>query len=780
MDTILDYLTGQPVRNTPEERVRQETLQWLCETMGYRKGEIKTEFPIQMGSSKKPADIAIFKGGGRDQQNDLIGVVENKEPRSGRTKGESQLKSYMAACSSCEWGIRDYGTQREFFHKGPRNQIRKALKIPRRGESMSSANRLQRKDLKPTGNLKSIFRSILEKMYNNLGSDRTRLCNEITKILLCKMEDEKNLRRDSDTPIFQAAPGENPVDIKKKISENLWEKIRRSLTSAGVLPSNAVIESKPDLLAQVVAELERIDLTGTESDVIGTAFEIFAERYFKGEKGEFFTPRCAVKTMIEIINPKLGETALDHACGSGGFLIQIFEWISKQARSGQGRDRDITTAANSIFGIDIEPNLVKLARAYMVLIGDGHSNIIEGNSLQNPKGLSVLVKDGQPKTFDIILTNPPFGERLKIEEGAILKQFETAKHPKTGKPRPTKPPALFLERATQLLSPGGRLGIVLPEGLLGNITEKHVREFITRNFTIEAVIDCPSETFLPHTPTKTCIAFLRNKQPGPNHQILMSVVEKCGHDARGNPIEEDDFPTAAADWQKAQKRKKLTISKLVPQNGLNSSMSLVPRHYSRGSAPAGTHATIQDLIDSKAIRVRSMPCPVKQSEYTTSGGVPFLKTVGVGNFEITSPKDRVSDATYRRVAKKQDLQVGDILLVKDGNTRIGNLAILQPEDLQMVVQGHFFQIRVLDQAQIDPYWLVVKLTEMKSEMHRVLVTQTTLTALTKQAFIPLHADPPPIKEQRKIGAKAKALMQQRREALKGLQELSCKTPKSSA
>ena len=779
---LQDYITGKFLLDTPEERVRQEMERWLHEMMGYRKEQMDIEFTIQMGTARKRADIVIFEssnGKYRSQQNDVVGIVETKAPKKRGTQGRSQLHSYMAACSQCQWGIRDYGGAKEFFHKDG-GEIISAIKIPRRGESMLSAARLRKKDLKPTENLKAIFRSILEKTYNNLGSDRTRLCNEIAKLLFCKIHDENRMRKLEDTPLFQAPYNEKPREIKRRIKEELWEDVQKSFTSARVFKKTETLEMNPAQLAEIVAELECIDLLATQSDVIGTAFEVFAERYFKGEKGEFFTPRPAVQAVVNILDPKLGETIVDPACGSGGFLIQSLEHLWSQA--GQAAHRSHVQAANSVYGIDIEPNLVKLARAYMLLVGDGHSNIAEGDSLlklnklnRNDSMLHVLLADGDPRLFDLVMTNPPFGEKIKIKKHEILSDYELARSPKVNSLRPTAPQVLFLERCLDLLVEGGRMAIVLPEGVVGNPTNKHIREFVLRNATVDMIIDCPKETFLPYTQTKTCIVFIRKQAPGQGHNILMSLVKECGHDARGNPTGRDDFPKAVTDWQNHRANGDLAISRSVLQSNLDATLSLVPSRYvghgrvQKKASPS--QPTIGDMVASNLIEVRTLPCGVRQADYIERGGVPFLKTSCIANHEITFAKDRVPIQIYKRESSKQNLQANDILLVKDGDTRIGNAIILQEDELKMVVQGHFFQIKVNSPDKVDAYWLFSALHGMKSEMRRSRVIQTTLGALSKEAFLNLPLSPPPIQKQRQVGKRVRRILENRRQLLREYEAL---------
>jgi len=765
-DRITDFATGKELKDTPEERVRQDAERWLVGTMGYAEEQIDVEVPIKMGSVKKWVDIAVYKTtdkAKRSQQHDIMGIVETKAPTARGAEGTDQLHSYMAACHQCQWGVRDRGNARDFYHRTPSGP-KKALKIPRVGETIQSISRLSKQDLLPAGNLRSIFRSILDRTYASVATDRTRLCNEITKLLFCKFRDEQSMDTPNDTPRFQAAQNESPAVVKKRI-QSLWEETLSELYDAQAFKKTERIEMPAGPLAEVVAELENIDLIATDSDVIGTAFEVFAERYFKGDRGEFFTPRAAVRGIVSILNPKIGETIIDPACGSGGFLIRSLDHLWTNSKSQRDRQR----ASNSVHGIDIEINLVKLARAYMVLVGDGRSNIVEANTLKTSHKVPHILKgeNDEPRLFDVLMTNPPFGRKLKIEDPVILNQYELAKN-KAGKIQPQEPQILFLEKCISLLKEKGRMAIVMPEGAIGNSTTERVREFVLKRATVEMVIDCPIDTFQPHTGTKTCILFIRNTPPPASHKILMTLLKDCGHDARGNPTGRNDFPQAVEEWKAFQQGKPLKISKAVRADKLVQKQSLVPSKYvgARKIQRQSSGPTIGDAVDKGLLSSKGAGGKVEQKEYITTGGVPYLKTVCIGNQEILDAKDRVSMSVYKREKPKQDLRAHDILVAKDGGERIGNAVLLEEEDLKMVIQGHFWKIRSLDHSKLNPYWLLKKLTQLKPQIQSSKVFQTNLSSLTKDELMSLPLEIAPTAEQNQIGDRVRDALHRRRDALK--------------
>ncbi len=547
-----DFATGKRVDfSKPEEQVRQDTEKWVIEELGYASERVDIEYKVRIGSGTKRADIAVFRtsdAAKRSQHADVLGLIETKH--ASMADAEEQLWSYMAVSTDCEWGVAATPEARQFYRKAKEGKIERIPSVPVSGLSVDEVVRLEKSQLRPARNLKLRFKSILYHLYSNTNiQSRTRLCNEMTKILFCKIYDEK---LDSPTPYFQVSSGATHEEVKNSIEENLWAGVLAQLSEAGVFPKDETVVLDSDSVAYVVGELERVSLKDTDCDAIGAAFEVFAEKYFVGEKGEFFTPRIAVKHAVKLIDPDYTETIIDPACGSGGFIIYALEHVWDKTRK-RGKDRDMaeTQAPKYIYGIDKEPDLVKVARSYMALIGDGHTNIVDADSLKpiekwSDRARVVLTDfDNRPKIFDIIFTNPPFGADIKVEHSYILKNYElghkwqrneaSGRWTKTDTTVPTAPQILFLELCVRLLNEGGRMCIVLPESVLGNPTQSYVRHWVLENLKILAIWDCPQNLFLPHTNTKTCILFAEKRKTH-NYDIMMSVIRKSGHDARGAEV----------------------------------------------------------------------------------------------------------------------------------------------------------------------------------------------------------------------------------------------------
>ena len=338
--------------------------------------------------------------------------------------------------------------------------------------------------------------------------------------------------------------------------------------------------------------MQKYSLLNTRIDIKGKAYEEIVGANLRGDRGEFFTPRNVMNMVVEMINPTIDEKVLDSSCGTGGFLVTAMTHAMKQLKTDFTKDigkekedwddyekkmfQDKITdmAKDNYYGFDINPDLVKATKMNMVMNNDGSGNILQTNSLLPPhewtddfktrlaNALQVDKKSIKNKDdiafFDVIVTNPPFGSKIPIKDYAILSQFELARiwsqDKKTGKWSMTDryqssvpPEILFIERCYQFLKPGGRMGIVLPDALLGSPGTGYVREWLIKYTKIISSIDLHEDTFQPGNGTQTSVLILQRKTPKEiateessgqmaDYNIYMAIVDKIGHDKRGNTL----------------------------------------------------------------------------------------------------------------------------------------------------------------------------------------------------------------------------------------------------
>jgi type I restriction enzyme M protein len=385
------------------------------------------------------------------------------------------------------------------------------------------------------------------------------LAQEIINLLFCKILDEQDTAPD-DPVQFRAGVGEPAKEIQKRINR-LFEAVKRTAYRDVFDPLDS-IKLDSESLCYVVGELQNYSVTEADRDAIGDAFEVFIGPALRGSEGQFFTPRNVVEMMVKIVAPKPGEKIIDPACGSGGFLISALTYVWAALRSEAKRKgwserqlvkQEFEIATDCFRGIDKDAFLAKVAKAYMALVGDGRGGIFCANALAPPSTWSQPMQEKILRgDFDVVLTNPPFGKKIVVKGQNVLSQFDLGykwqrdKATKTSSKSTTlhedqPPQILFLERCLQLLKPGGRLGIVLPEAILGMPTYEYVVTWLRERATIRGVISMPEALFKTSgkggTHAKVCVLFVENCKPRKEeaYDIFMADVKWCGHDSRGNP-----------------------------------------------------------------------------------------------------------------------------------------------------------------------------------------------------------------------------------------------------
>ena len=576
---ITDYISGTRIKSTPEEiEAVQVFSKQLVEDYKYPKNHIQTrpQFRVKVRPSdtKKeyPVDIAVFPDNTKQEDNIYI-IVECK--KKNRQDGKSQLKDYLRL-SKAFLGVWFNGEERLFLRKIEKEgkvEFEEIPNIPKYKQRVEDIGLFKRKDLKSTHNLKATFKAIRNHLAaNTVGATRDEvLAQQIINIIFCKIHDEKSTKP-NDTVSFRAGVNETAKDISNRIL-GLFGEVKKKYRE--VLDDNDKITLDKKSIAYVVGELQNYCLMKAERDVIADAFEVFIGHALKGEQGQFFTPRNVVKMMVDILDPKDDALIIDPACGSGGFLIESLKYVWNQVDkegeeygwpSSEIDKKKQKLATQHFRGIDKDSFLSKVTKAYMTLVGDGTSGIVCDDSLEMPEKWKPITKHKIPLgKFDILLTNPPFGSRIPVRGEDKLKQFDLGykwKKDKTngnwtkGRLKDKEAPqVLFIERCLQLLKNGGRMGIVLPDGVYGNESLTYIRNWLLTQGKILAIIDAPLETFLPNTGTKTSIMIFQKMDTIPkDYKIFMAVAEFCGHNRRGKKIEQDDISNVATEFRKWKKK----------------------------------------------------------------------------------------------------------------------------------------------------------------------------------------------------------------------------------
>lgn len=581
---IRDYIDHSFRNDTPEEYVRQNIEKRLVNEHGFPKDLIKIEFSVKQASANKRVDIAVFPKETTDfDQKNIYLIVECKKetiPSTDKKEGVEQLKTYMAVCPNCEWGMWTNGKEKEVFRK-IKNQkgnwdYEDYNDIPSYGADIEEIDRPKRNTQKKAigDNLLFAFKKCHNHIYVNEGMQKQPAFFELLKMIFCKIEDERNILED--IQFYVTSKERNNPDgqltVKNRI-DRIFNKVKAKYQK--IFEANDKIALNPRTIANIVGEIQKYSLLDTNIDVKGKAYEEIVGANLRGDRGEFFTPRNVMKMAVAMVAPQPGENILDSSCGTGGFLVNamniVIEQIAKKAEKQFGKEKNrwndsekltvrnkiSEVAGNNFFGFDINPDLVKATKMNMVMNNDGSGNILRENSLLPPHEWSVDFKEALSKAlninpkeltnhnkisyFDVIVTNPPFGSKIPITDSTILNQFDIAR---TSNSMP--PEQLFIERCVQFLKPKGRLAIVLPDSILGAPGLVHIRKWLLKHTRIIASIDLHADTFQPSTGVQTSILIVQKKssdeinEPEYNYPIFMAMIERIGHDKRGNPIYKRD------------------------------------------------------------------------------------------------------------------------------------------------------------------------------------------------------------------------------------------------
>jgi type I restriction enzyme M protein len=777
---LIDFVSGKEVRSTPEElEAVQVFSRILVEDYGYPKEYIQTrpQWRVKARPSdvKKefPVDIAVFSSPEHVDKHAEI-IVECK--KKSRKDGRSQLEDYLRF-SSARVGVWFNGDEKLYLKKTERNgkvYFEEIPNIPRFKERLEDVGLYKRRDLRVAHNLKSVFRTIRNYLAANaVGITRDEVfAQQIINLIFCKIYDER-FTKPCDTVSFRAGLGEAPKKVTQRI-QKIFDHVKKQYVD--VIGENDEILLDDNSLTYAVGELQLYSIVQSERDAVADAFETFIGPSLKGGQGQFFTPRNVVKLLVDLMNLSSTDKIIDPSCGSGGFIVEAtrdvwrkvetygedFGWPEKEIFSEKQK-----VAIKNVRGIDKDAFLSKVAKAYMAIIGDGRGGVFCENSLEDPLAWKAITQEHvKLNSFDVVLTNPPFGKKLKVDDTTILNSFSLGH--KWGRDKESgelekqqklqngqAPQILFVERCLELLKDGGRLGIIAPESMFCNPSHSYIVEYIKSVARITAVISLPEELFQPYTHAKTCAVVIEKKMTDHEvgHDIFMGIAKWCGHDSRGLEIPHDDLPLI---WDKYNKYKENGsveydhLGFVINERDIKNNIYL-PKYYNpelpkKLDSLTMTHELLclGDLIRAETLSVATGD-EVGKLAYGT-GRVPFIRTSEIANWEIKiDPKHGLSEAIYEKYRKKQDVQEKDILMVRDGTYLVGTSGIVTKSDTKIVYQSHIYKIRSNNHDILHPYLLLAVLSSpiVKEQIFAKRFTQDIIDTLGKrlhELILPIPKD----------------------------------------
>tara|TARA_B100000035_G_scaffold312499_1_gene324078 strand:+ start:77 stop:1987 length:1911 start_codon:yes stop_codon:yes gene_type:complete len=575
-----------------EEIVRQLFLLDLFEKYKYPKKLVEIEKIVKFGREEKKADIVVF-------QNDGITpgiVIEAKSPDE--DNDVDQLKSYLNA-EGAPIGVGVNGLSKVILYRPYPKQFDDTLSdIPKYGETVDDLlkKKFKIKDLKFPTQLKKVIIETEELVLANSGFDSF---DEIFKLLYAKFFDESEALLDPENYVLKFRKHQSKdVDKTKENIDLLFNQAKNKWS--GVFSKSDIIRLRADHLSVCVSELESWRLLGANLKVIDEAFEYLIPAVAKSKKGQYFTPRNLIEMCVKILDPKKNEIIVDTACGSGGFLVHTMDHVNQVNNFNNRQKQDYSS--RSIYGFDFDEKLSKIAQAMMLISGDGKSHIYKLNSLDlKDEEWTNVIKDldsnnllqeqkdyqgnldnkkyGRYLNFDVLFANPPFSGTIK--ERKIISEYFLGKK-KNKVLKKISRDILFIERNLNAVKPGGRIAMVLPQGIFNNKTLKHIRDYIINSARILGVISVNSNMFQPHTGTKVSIVFLKkwqknNSDKSEDYNIFFSSSFKCGklssgdylykknnqgeliYDQNQKLIIDDDFEEIINDFNKFLKKEKINF-----------------------------------------------------------------------------------------------------------------------------------------------------------------------------------------------------------------------------
>ncbi len=597
-------LTNRVVKATDKEMTLQSMIAMMAEEYGFASEDMERDFKVKYedqdsGKTKtQKVDLAIFNAGHAHDASELIRFVivakDAKVKPNDKKAGVEATTDNILCATDCEFACWTNGEDLQYVHacEDDFGQVTcEAISdFPGEGQTLADLEAQGERAMprKPANeSLVKTFKRCHDYIYGNEGMKKTAFW-ELLNLIFCKLYDEKRRFSDAKEGIsyrrrfWVGVKEQNTKEGQAAVAERIkgiFEDLKDSHVFRDVFDGSEQINLSDRGLAYVASELAKYSFLDATVDVKGTAYETIVSNTLKQEAGQFFTPRNIIKCMVEMMDPDQNTRVLDPACGSGGFLVMVLDHVRRKIAKNLYPDLDEVRleakynspevneavreyAEKMIFGFDFDPDLKKAARMNMVMAGDGHSNIYNINSLDYPHGSKPDVPliaeavnqsiansadksfkfgtsdDNAQGKFDMVFTNPPFGTKVEVDQ-EIAERYEL---------NSKAPEVLFIEACYNFLKPGGKMAIVLPDGILGNPNTESVRLWILKHFKLIASVDLPVETFLPQVGVQASLLFLQKKTDAEmlvpldqeDYDVFMAIVEQVGKDRRGVPVYEKD------------------------------------------------------------------------------------------------------------------------------------------------------------------------------------------------------------------------------------------------
>ena len=586
--------------NNPEEKVQAETFLRLILDYKYPVNRIKQFVPVTMGSEVKEADIVVYEDDMCMSPHILVECKRQEVSEAEYQQAIEQAYSYAFALPcDIKYVWVTSGIKSDYFEVDKNQNSRNQLPdIPQFGvKNVASykyvyealylpeeAGKQRFFDLSviDQSELTRRFKQAHEALWAGGQLNPSEAFDELDKLIFCKIWDERKPRRMGEPYDFQIITV--PKEVEKSETkrrhienDNLYKRVI-ALYEEGRKKDREVfrdnIRLTPEKIRTVVGYLESVNLGETDLDSKGRAFETFMGSFFRGNFGQYFTPREIVKFIVDVLPIEHDSKVLDTSCGSGGFLLYALNKVRNKAtelypnyaKDVRQHDRWFKYwhdfAEKNLYGIEISEQISRAAKMNMIIHDDGHTNVITSDGLVSDETIIAKTNNQGFKygTFDFIITNPPFGSTVRQSEQAYLKTYQLGKKEEDWLAVATPPQntrdgqsteVLFIEQDYKFLKEGGYLAIVLPDGILTNSSMQYVRTQIEDWFRIVAVVSMPQTAFMANgAGVKSSVLFLKKWTKIESDQL---VNTKKSIECR--LLSDNDYLVQRQTWDKEVKQK---------------------------------------------------------------------------------------------------------------------------------------------------------------------------------------------------------------------------------
>lgn len=529
----------------PEEKVRASYFVELVLDYLYSKEKIDIEVKVERRTPDDRADIVVYDD---DDLKSPFLIVETKKDGISDSEFTQAIEQAFGNANSkrAKYAIVVAGNTKTAFNvAGFNSSEREKNVISDIPIKFGKAPKYKFTKGNNSKDLKIAYRedliSALKKSHSSVWQGGklapTIAFDEVSKLLFCKLKDEKGTKNNEHYK-FQIGSHETPSEVSDRIQE-IYEQAK--IDDPQVFKER--INLLPEIIYNVVEHLQSLSLSKTDLDTKGVAFEIFMKDFFIGKMGQYFTPRPVVQFCVKMMKPEQSLRVIDPSCGSGGFLLYAMDEVRQFAEANYDGIEAFkhwhSFAEKKLFGIEINDQIARVCKMNMIIHDDGHTNVIGHDALEELHEMQKLNNEFKANSFDLILSNPPFGATIKAKEVKYIDSFTLGITRKTQKSE-----ILFIERCIQLAKKGtGKIAIVVPEGIMTNTSLQYVRDYILEHCELLASVSLPESAFSHFgAGIKSSLLFLRRKKDNEqldDYTVFMAVAKHVGISSTGREEENE-------------------------------------------------------------------------------------------------------------------------------------------------------------------------------------------------------------------------------------------------